>query len=78
MKVLRGFRNQCPTCNDYFNSNFAFEKHRVGKAGSLNRRCRTREEMLQIGMSLNKDGFWITKTKDSSTIGRIKDDEAKS
>ena len=46
---LRGFRNQCPTCSEYFNSNYVFDKHRIGKAGSLNRRCSTRAEMLQKG-----------------------------
>jgi hypothetical protein len=58
MKVLSGDRNQCQSCKEYFNSSGAFDKHRVGEHG-LNRRCRTRDEMLAIGMCLNKDGFWI-------------------
>lgn len=55
---LTGRRNQCPGCSEYFNSLTAFDAHRVGEFG-LNRRCRTKEEMIEKGMSLNKDGFWI-------------------
>ncbi len=62
MKVLRGSRNQCPTCSEYFNSNKAFDRHRFGNPGSLNRRCRTPAELLAKGWSLNSSGFWITKT----------------
>ena len=71
---LRGFRNQCPTCSEYFNSNYVFDKHRVGKAGSLNRRCRTREEMLQKGWSLNSHGFWVSSVKGEALVERIKHD----
>lgn len=73
MKVLNGDRNQCQTCKEYFNSSGAFDKHRVGEHG-LNRRCRTREEMQAKGMSLNKDGFWITQKMDSAALSRkVKD-----
>jgi hypothetical protein len=58
MKQLNGARNQCPTCKEYFNSNGAFDKHRTGSHG-VNRRCRTPEEMLEKGMALRKDGFWV-------------------
>ena len=61
---LRGLRNQCPTCLEYFNSNKAFDKHRIGKHG-LNRRCRSPEQMSELGMSLNSGGFWITEIKSS-------------
>lgn len=57
-KVLRGNRNQCSGCKQYFNSNGAFDKHRTGRHG-INRRCRTPEEMREIGMILRPDGFWI-------------------
>ena len=63
MKTLSGQRNQCQGCFEYFNSNKAFEKHRTGEYGK-SRRCRTPEEMLEKGMSLNKAGFWITETYD--------------
>ena len=59
MKLLKGNkRNQCGRCSEYFNSIGAFEKHRTGQHG-VDRRCRTTEEMTAIGMSLNKDGFWV-------------------
>ena len=59
MKVLRGSRNQCQGCKEYFNSNSAFSMHRIGKHAK-DRRCRTPEEMLALKMALNKDGFWVT------------------
>ena len=59
MKPLNGDRNQCPGCNEYFNSTFAFQKHKTGEFGK-NRRCRTVQEMLEIGMSQKPDGFWIS------------------
>lgn len=63
MKPLRGNRNQCGACGELFNSNWPFELHRTGEYG-VNRRCKTRDEMLAAGMSLNKDGFWIGETKE--------------
>jgi hypothetical protein len=59
--ILRGQRNQCRGCSQYFNSNFAFDKHRVGEHGH-NRRCLTPDEMSAKGMSLNSDGFWVGKS----------------
>lgn len=56
-------RNQCPGCDQYFNSNEAFDMHRTGKHG-VNRRCRTPEEMKAKGMLINHAGFWITKAYD--------------
>ncbi len=58
MKILRGQRNQCQGCKQYFNSNYAFDKHRTGEHGK-NRRCLTTEEMLEKGMALNEAGFWV-------------------
>lgn len=59
MKLLSGRRNQCQGCKAYFNSNTPFDMHRTGDYG-VDRRCRTPEEMLGLGMSLNADGFWIS------------------
>lgn len=56
---LTGQRNQCPGCDRYFNSNTAFEMHRTGKHG-VDRRCMSPDEMVAKGMSVNKDGFWIS------------------
>ena len=58
MKLLRGDRNQCKGCMEYFNSTGAFEKHRTGQHG-VDRRCRTPEEMIAKGFSLNAAGYWI-------------------
>ena len=60
---LTGNRNQCQGCKQYFNSNTAFDKHRTGKHG-VDRRCRTPQEMTEIGMLVNHAGFWITEKYD--------------
>lgn len=56
---LTGQRNQCPGCNEFFNSNAAFDKHRTGEFGK-NRRCKTTDEMLAAGMAKNATGWWVT------------------
>ena len=72
---LSGQRNQCRGCDQYFNSNKAFDKHRVGKVGH-GRRCRTTEEMMAKGMSLNKAGFWITEKMPEAVSNLRRQDEA--
>jgi hypothetical protein len=75
MKLLTGNRNQCQTCKEYFNSNTPFDMHRTGEYG-VNRRCKTPEEMLAMGMSLNDDGFWISmKLRESKWIPKEAKDE---
>ena len=54
---LRGDRNQCPTCHEYFNSVRAFDKHRTGTWTT--RRCLTADEMTGKGMLKNQSGFWV-------------------
>ena len=66
---LSGDRNQCQGCKTYFNSTFAFDKHRRGEHG-IDRLCLTKEEMAGKGMAVNAAGFWISaampdKVKDS-------------
>jgi hypothetical protein len=56
---LSGDRNQCCGCGQFFNSTFAFEKHRVGEFGK-DRRCLTVPQMQAKGMSVNAAGFWIS------------------
>jgi hypothetical protein len=56
---LTGDRNQCQACKKYFNSTFAFDKHRTGDF-EVSRRCKTRDEMERMGMSINSAGFWIS------------------
>lgn len=68
---LTGDRNQCPTCGEYFNSTFAFDKHRTGKHG-LDRHCLKIEQMLALGMEKNNAGFWISQrnTNQASYTGQ--------
>lgn len=54
---LSGDRNQCPSCNEYFNRTSVFEKHRTGRFG-IDRRCLTTVEMERAGMFKAADGFW--------------------
>jgi hypothetical protein len=56
---LRGDRNQCRGCGEFFNSTFAFDKHRTGDFGK-DRRCLTKQEMEAKGMAVNSAGFWIS------------------
>ena len=51
-------RNQCQGCKQYFNSNAAFELHRIGEHG-VDRRCMTVDEMKARGMEVNQAGYWI-------------------
>jgi hypothetical protein len=70
MKILRGDKNQCQGCNQYFNSIKAFDKHRTGKHG-VDRRCMTSLEMTEAGMSVNSSSFWITQKKTNEVIERL-------
>ena len=64
---LSGDRNQCPSCGEYFNSTYAFDKHRAGQHG-VDRKCLKIEQMLSIGMDKNKQGYWIS-SKNPNPIG---------
>jgi hypothetical protein len=59
---LRGDRNQCCGCGEYFNSTAAFDKHRTGDFTDPTnpRRCLELTSMYAKGMSRNRDGFWVT------------------
>jgi len=72
MKILRGDKNQCQGCNQYFNSIKAFDKHRTGKHGE-GRRCMTVHEMTEHGMFVNASGFWITQKKTQDVINKLND-----
>jgi len=68
---VRGERvNQCPTCNLFFSSVTAFDKHRFGKHGR-NRRCLTPEEMQAKGMHLNIYGCWASSKMDEASKNKI-------
>ena len=70
MIPLKGDRNQCQSCKEYFNSTGAFEGHRTGKHG-VDRRCRTVNEMIERGYSKNKLGFWIASKMPESLLEKI-------
>ena len=57
--ILRGDRNQCPQCGEYFNSTAAFDKHRTGTHG-VDRGCLKVSEMAAKGMAKNSEGWWVT------------------
>lgn len=57
--LLKGDKNQCPSCSEYFKSTFAFDKHRVGKAG-VDRKCLTPGEMEGKKMAKGNDLFWVS------------------
>ncbi len=54
----RSDRCQCRACREFFNSTYAFDRHRVGQYG-IDRRCPTIAEILSKGMAKNASGFWV-------------------
>lgn len=67
---LTGDRCQCSACGEFFNSTFAFDKHRLGDYGM--RRCRTPDVMEAIGMSRNVKGLWVTSKYADSAIAQAR------
>ena len=59
-RELKGDHCQCVSCLEYFNSTYAFDKHRVGAYTPAGRRCLTIEEMLAKGMAKNAADYWIS------------------
>lgn len=62
----------CRKCGAGFNSTAAFDKHRIGSprqprdpVNAPDRRCRTPEEMLAIGMAVNGRGRYVTSLNSS-------------
>lgn len=64
---LTGSRCLCRGCNEYFNSVYAFDRHRIW-ASSTVQRCLTHAEMVGKGMSVNASDFWITEPKQKHRI----------
>ena len=59
---LKGCRCQCAACDEYFGSERAFDRHRVGPYAEPgewvgNRRCLTSEELDASGWPTNPRGF---------------------
>lgn len=72
-RKLRGQHNHCSACGEYFNSNKAFEKHRIGAFG-VDRRCATVEEMKAKGMSKNSGDWWITEKRRTESNPSLRSD----
>lgn len=55
-------RSHCTSCHEFFNSDYVFDRHRVGEFGSVSnpRRCLSVAQMQKKGWALNKDGFWVS------------------
>lgn len=75
MKILKGDKNQCQGCKEYFNSIKGFDMHRTGKHG-VDRRCMTVDEMVNKGMSVNTSGFWITEKKSKDLLNKLNKETA--
>ena len=73
-RKLRGDRNQCAACEEYFNSAHAFTKHRVGSFEPYTRRCLTVAEMEAKTFSKTQDDFWLCPVtpKDRERLNRIR------
>jgi len=72
-RKLRGDRNQCCACDEYFNSSNAFGQHRTGSFNG-NRRCLTVVEMQAKNFGKTKDDFWLCPVapKDRKRLNRIR------
>jgi len=63
--TLKGCRCQCPACGEYFGSERAFDRHRVGEyevpgRASDSRLCLTLRELLSAGWHRSVRGFLLT------------------
>ena len=72
-RKLKGDRNQCCACDEYFNSSKAFDQHRTGSFNG-NRRCLTVVEMQAKNFGKTKDDFWLcpVSPKDRERLNRIR------
>ncbi len=58
---LRGDHCRCTACGEFFNSTYAFDRHRRGPY--TDRRCLTPLAMSGEGFEKNASGFWVTARK---------------
>jgi len=67
-KMIPKYTNycMCSGCGKFFNSEAAFDMHRIDVPAPKYRRCLKGHEMLEKGMSVNKKGRWVTKEFDST------------
>lgn len=67
-RTLRGDRNQCPACREFFNSSGAFGRHRVTLADS-GRACLDLDQMRGKGYAINGAGYWVRMVREGVTVG---------
>lgn len=67
---LTGSRCLCHGCGEYFNSVYAFDRHRVWDSLTV-QRCLNQEELVRKGMSINSSGFWITEPHRKHRVKRV-------
>lgn len=61
---------QCPVCCKVFNSEAGYNMHRYGDYAK-GRKCYSDAQMLKKGMSVNKQGRWITEAMPVLASGKI-------
>jgi hypothetical protein len=66
--TLTGNRNQCTGCDEYFDHDYGFDRHRVGKYAGSQRRCLSVAEMVNKGFSKNAKGFWIIEPQTAARV----------
>ncbi len=64
---LTNTRCQCTGCGGFFNSVYAFDRHRRWDASRTVRKCLSPGEMLDIGMAKNAAGYWVGAKQVQST-----------
>ena len=67
---LSGDRCQCTACGEYFNSTYAFDKHRKGDYKA--RFCLSVDEMIAKGFGKNPKGFWTSSIMPIALSAKLK------
>lgn len=67
-------KGRCPACWEYFNSTYAFDRHRVGRIGTPERRCLAVLEMQSSGWTKGPKGHWLSPRKGAGAGSRREED----
>lgn len=67
-RKLTGQVSECPACRLAFTSTHAFDKHRTGRIGSPERRCRSAVELRGLGWEPNKRYQWRKPRQDGGSM----------
>lgn len=60
---------KCAACGEYFNSTYAFDKHRYGPYTS-GRNCGSRDQMMGMGMVQAPSGHWVSSSLTARALRR--------